>query len=397
MRTTLFILSSIILGFTTGGCSGNNKKVPEGEFLIEGYIENIPDSTIVTLCKAEDRRFSAKIVSDTIIGGKFILRDTMSSKVPQQLELMTIYKESFSVRVLPLWITSGAEIKIQGEGMLCPFWEVESNVPEQKYESEFTKIGMPEMVEALNNEMIVYELFRKDIGDISIRKQIDSIRNNHVFPLEDKARLRELEYMKTAPVTKVWLEKYYYQVLHLFTNKNPEYSHKDLVYSLYGRLSEEDKNSRVGREIAAYMKMTETVKTGENMVDGILYDTEGNKRSLSEFKGKYILLDFWSIGCQPCMASIPEMEEVGRIYKEKLETVSIGSNTEDRWKKFIKENNMTGNQWNELRSVNDGLAAAYGVKGVPHYVLISPECKVIDIWTGYRKGIIKEKIEKFVK
>ena len=56
MRTTLFILSSIILGFTTGGCSGNNKKVPEGEFLIEGYIENIPDSTIVTLCKAEDRK-----------------------------------------------------------------------------------------------------------------------------------------------------------------------------------------------------------------------------------------------------------------------------------------------------------------------------------------------------
>ena len=84
------------------------------------------------------------------------------------------------MRVLPLWITSGAEIKIQGEGMLCPFWEVESNVPEQKYESEFTKIGMPEMVEALNNEMIVYELFRKDISDISIRNQIDSIRNNHV-------------------------------------------------------------------------------------------------------------------------------------------------------------------------------------------------------------------------
>lgn len=36
------------------------------------------------------------------------------------------------------------KIRIQGEGMLCPFWTVESEVPEQQAEAEFTKLGMPE-------------------------------------------------------------------------------------------------------------------------------------------------------------------------------------------------------------------------------------------------------------
>ena len=108
--------------------------------------------------------------------------------------------------------------------------------------------------------------------------------------------------------------------------------------------------------------MVEPVKVGDHMVDGTLYDTEGNTHHLSEFKGKYILLDFWNLGCQPCMEALPEMEEVSRMYKGKLELVSICGAAKNRWKKFVAEKKLTGHQWNELREVNDGLAAVYGVK-----------------------------------
>lgn len=166
---------------------------------------------------------------------------------------------------------------------------------------------------------------------------------------------------------------------------------------MYARLSEADRKSPIGREIATYIKMVEPVKAGDHMVDGTLYDTEGNKHHLSEFDGKYILLDFWNIGCQPCMEALPEMEEVSRMYKGKLELVSICGAAKNRWKKFVAEKKLTGHQWNELREVNDGLAAVYGVKGVPHYVLISPERKVIHSWIGYRKHILKEKMSEFVE
>lgn len=63
----------------------------------------------------------------------------------------------------------------------------------------------------------------------------------------------------------------------------------------------------------------------------------------------------------------------------------------------MAEKKLTGHQWNELLEMNDGLAAVYGVKGVLHYVLISPERKVIHSWMGYRKHILKEKMAEFVE
>lgn len=396
MKITAILFFSMLLGLVMGSCRAD-QKVPDGEFLIEGFVKNLPDSSIVSLFQFENRKYAAVMLSDTVTDGRFVLRDTITSKESRQLLLLVIYKKTFSVWPLSLWVVSGAKIRIQGEGMLCPFWTVESEVPEQQAEAEFTKLGMPEMVEAFKQEMIVYEMFDKSINDISIRNKIDSIRRNHIYPLQDKVRLRELEYMKTAPVTKVWLEKYCDQLSFLNWNTDSQYSHKELVYPLYARMSEADRKSTVGREITTYIKMVEPVKVGDHMVDGTLYDTEGNTHHLSEFEGKYILLDFWNLGCQPCMEALPEMEEVSRMYKGKLELVSICGAAKNRWKKFVAEKKLTGHQWNELREVNDGLAAVYGVKGVPHYVLISPERKVIDSWMGYRKHILKEKMKEFVK
>lgn len=395
MKINTILFLSMLLGLMMGSCH-SGQKVSEGEFLIEGFVKNLPDSSIVSLFQFENRQYAAAMLSDTVTGGRFVLRDTITSKESRQLLLLVIYKKTFSVWPLSLWVVSGAKIRIQGEGMLCPFWTVASEVPEQQTEAEFTKLGMPEMVEAFKQEMIVYEMFDKGINDVSIRNKIDSIRRNHIYPLQDKVRLRELEYMKTAPVTKVWLEKYCDQLSFLNWNTDSQYSHKELVYPLYARLSEADRKLSVGREITTYIKMVEPVKVGDHMVDGTLYDTEGNTHHLSEFEGKYILLDFWNLGCQPCMEALPEMEEVSRMYKGKLELVSICGAAKNRWKKFVAEKKLTGHQWNELREVNDGLAAVYGVKGVPHYVLISPERKVIHCWMGYRKHILKEKMKEFV-
>lgn len=71
--------------------------------------------------------------------------------------------------------------------------------------------------------------------------------------------------------------------------------------------------------------------------------------------------------------------------------------SKDKWKEFIAQKRMKGNQWNELRKGNTGLGAAYQVRGIPHYVLISPEGKVQQMWEGYGKGSLKEKMKELIK
>ena len=161
-------------------------------------------------------------------------------------------------------------------------------------------------------------------------------------------------------------------------------------------MSEADKQTDFGKLFTEYMNLPPVVNEGDEMVDGDLYDLEGRVRHLSEFKGKYILLDFWSKGCGPCVASIPELKEIEEQYKEQLEVVSISSDTEASWKEAVAELKLTGNQWNELRQGTTGLAAAYRVRGIPHYVLITPDGKVKKMWFGYGKGSLKAKMKELI-
>ena len=80
-----------------------------------------------------------------------------------------------------------------------------------------------------------------------------------------------------------------------------------------------------------------------------------------------------------------------------MAVISISQDPKDEWKKFIAEKQLKGNQWNELRKGSTKLGASYQVKGIPHYVMISPEGKVQHIWAGYGKGSLKAKMKELIK
>ena len=230
--------------------------------------------------------------------------------------------------------------------------------------------------------------------DQSDIKKLDSLLKLYL-PLYDSIALQELNYMKEAPVTAVWLDRYQNYAGYLQWNKR--FGHEDLIRSLYDRVSEADRATEEGQLITVYLNLPEVVNVGDQMVDGDLYDPEGNVRHLSEFKGKYILLDFWSQGCGPCLQSFPELKEVAESYKEDLVIVSINSDPRDRWLDFIERKGLTGNQWNEFAKGKTGLAAVYQVKAIPYYVMISPKGEIVDMWKGYGPGSIKKKMQQLIQ
>lgn len=60
------------------------------------------------------------------------------------------------------------------------------------------------------------------------------------------------------------------------------------------------------------------MKEGDKMADTELFDLDGKIHHLTDFNGKYILLDFWSSGCGPCIMALPEMKEIQEQYKSVL-------------------------------------------------------------------------------
>ena len=370
-------------------------QVPEGEFVIYGELQNMPDSLVIELSQL-DRESMHVITSDTVVAGTFVLLDTITEYKACKL-FLSIKEPVLFDAYLNVWVKSGACVHITGENRLVSLWRVQSNVPEQRYETAFSLLNLLERKQQLIYMAEMGELHSRSLEayyDQTIAEKEDSLfRLIRLY--RDSMALRELHYMKEAPVTPVWLDRYQNYAGYLQWNKR--FGHEDLIRSLYDRMSEADRATAAGQLITAYLNLPKVVNVGDQMVDGDLYDPEGNVRHLSEFKGKYILLDFWSQGCGPCLRSFPEIKEVAESYKEDLVIVSINSDPKDRWLDFIERKGLTGNQWNELAKEATGLAAVYQVTAIPHYVMISPEGVVLDMWKGYGPGSIKGKVQGWLK
>ena len=370
-------------------------QVPEGEFVIYGELQNVPDSSVLELLRAEGR-IHRLIDSDTVVNGKFIFRDTITDSQAHKLRL-TARSKGFPNTFLNIWVKSGAYVKITGNDCLHSLWHVESDVPEQHDENLFSEVALAE-----RKQMLPYVTEWNDVYSTGLQHGLDKPTLRKVdsllklfLPLVDSIALHELNYMKEAPVTAVWLDRYQNYAGYLQWKK--KFGHEDLIRSLYDRMSEADRATEEGQLITAYLNLPEVVNVGDQMVDGDLYDVKGNLHRLSEFQGKYIMLDFWSLGCGPCVQSFPELKEVSETYKDSLEIVSISMDTKESWSDFVGRKGLTGNQWNEFAKGTTGLAAVYQVQAIPRYVMITPEGIIVGMWSGYGPGSIKEKVQSWLQ
>ena len=161
-------------------------------------------------------------------------------------------------------------------------------------------------------------------------------------------------------------------------------------------MSEDDKSTPIGYEITANIFPPPIVGVGDDMADADFFDMDGNIKHLSDYSGKYLLLDFWSRGCGPCIAALPEMKEISETYRDNLIIISISLDAEATWKEAMAKHDMP---WINIRDPKSmgGLAANYGVMGIPNYVMISPENVIIDKWMGFGTGYLQRKVSENIK
>ena len=369
--------------------------VPSNKFLIEGKLTNVPDSTVIGLYEIAGNLFVER-QQDTLLNGKFSFSDTLSAK---KCLVIISRAEGFPNHWLDVWVAPGRSVEIIGQDKLLKTWSVMSDIAEQKDENNYAAVTAEltkKWMELSAKETVwLRKLNNPKYDDKEVWAKIDSLRE-----LEDPLKLEiyrlELEYMQTAPITLVWLERL--QEYASFLPYEDLMPYKKELESLYARLSETEKQTPQAQAADAYLHPLSIVEVGDEMVDGNLYDVDGNLHHLSELKGKYILLDFWSQGCGPCVQSIPEMEKLIEQYKDKLSVVGISEDSKAQWEKYVKEKKMKGYQWNELSSaLRVGLGRRYQVRGIPHYVLINPEGKIIDMWRGYAPGSLEYELSEHLK
>ena len=115
-----------------------------------------------------------------------------------------------------------------------------------------------------------------------------------------------------------------------------------------------------------------TLKKINNIYDISLPNIKGEKISLSRFKGKFILIDFWGSWCHPCFENIPYLKKlIQEMKNEPIEFITVSIDEHEKiWKTSLKKYGFPGiNLWDK-----DGLLSTFfKVLWVPRYIIIKPD------------------------
>ncbi len=118
---------------------------------------------------------------------------------------------------------------------------------------------------------------------------------------------------------------------------------------------------------------------GKTVPELTMPDVNGKDVSISSFRGKYVLIDFWASWCGPCRMENPNVVKAFNEFKGKNFTVLGVSLDKDKdaWKKAIAQDHLNWTHMSDLNYWNSQAVTTFGFQGIPFNVLVDPTGKVI--------------------
>jgi peroxiredoxin len=195
----------------------------------------------------------------------------------------------------------------------------------------------------------------------------------------DKQQYKELalEFIKANPTSWVSLDLLV-QPLYM---GSPQYHE---VAPLYQALSPTLRNSELGQAYGRLVQSLQVVALGAPAPDFAQPTPENKTITLQDFRGRYVLLDFWASGsddCNSAFSATRRLRELNKGRNFEVVGVSLDKNiSQKHWLRTIREHDMTWPQASDLKGMDGNTAAlSYRVTSVPRNFLIDPTGKIVGI------------------
>lgn len=326
---------------------------PKDSFTINGNIQGIKDPYVFFQWRGID---SVHRDSTAVANGKFIFK----GKVPNP-EMAVIYLKD-NKGYVQFFLENG-DININGVADSMNKATVTGSQSQDEYET--------------------YQASVKNITDQeeNLYKQYDSAHKNN-----DTATLAKVESLidtldkQNDAKTKVFIAAHPKSFVSLNELQGMTYStpYADLEKMFTG-LDTLVQNSHSGTKLAAQLAIMQKTSVGQPAPAFTQNDVNGKPVSLSDFKGKYLLVDFWASWCGPCRAENPNVVKAYNEYKDKNFTILGVSLDEDSsaWKKAIDHDNLTWTEVSDVKGWKNAAAGEYGVNAIPANFLVDPNGIII--------------------
>ncbi len=346
----------------------NSNSVSPDSVIIEGIATNMPDGTRLNIMQEGVDAMQETIVKD----GKFRIAISQKEK---ESTLYLVHGNTF----VEIYTEPGKKIKVIGDGAhSITYWHVESDNFDQKENNaynQFIKDKLSDYYELDNKFRLAYgrsfdESLTQEERDKAIQEDRELHQQLEALRIE-KYNAAILDFMKNRPFGKRMITELSMIATY---DKNPAIIEK--AREIFKKTPQEAMNIPLVLETKAKL-YAEKVKIGEQMKDFTLFDRELKTHQLSEFKGKYTILEFTFRGCGGCIFVKPFLEEFYKRNKDKAEIIAIYRDTKENWMKEGQEHKVNYHEWSDPTQASEPVAA-YDVYAFPTFVIIDSKGKVLD-------------------
>lgn len=392
MKTNLLPLLAALL---LAACADSGSTVA-----VDARLADVPDSTRVYLMIRDGQVY--RTVADTlVIGGRarFDYAPDSTALLPAEFSLDCEAPVSGSLR---FWAGRG-RTRIEGRGVMAADWRAENRTAEQ---AAFVRLN-PRTDAARERDRVYAEylelvmpVFRGEKKfDDALRARANALlaRSDSLFVVylgECYAVVRDCERFTDFELAQV-AETVRFAFMNGRTVLEP---FRARLEAQYAALTPEQQASAAGETFRNALWPVVALVEGDRLPEDPLRDLEGEEHRMSDFRGRYVLLDFWSCGCGPCIAAMGELGELARTYADRLVVVSVSvDESTELWRKASEQHGVSWTNLSDGKGQHRGFACRFAFTGIPFYVLADPEGVIVDRWSGYGEGSLRSRVGEALK